>query len=378
MFNCLVILIFMSAWESYLQNDYGARTMGAGGVIPTEVVELENIPFNPAGLTGLNNLLFSIGCQRKDGEVYFFSIFSIFESDYILYETSEFLPSYIGVAFPFGKNYALSFSASIPYKKRETSSWWEETTVEHPEGTGRYLRLVETKRFYAINTSAAWMVNERLSIGMNLAWLLENYRFAIEYKENKADNESRLCSEQFGIEPSIGIQYEVDSFFTIVTNIRKGFVKGHYDQSVMDYETNHLIVIETTEEETLPLIFSFGFCAKASNKIFINFSGEFINWEGVTYKYDGDSDNPDYLRNVIRGHMGIEFRLSSAAYRIGLYTDPCPLNTLVKRDQVFLTAGAGYEFGPVRFDLAVTSSRLTNPVEKKETNIFFSTTYTRF
>ena len=373
MFNCLVILIFMSAWEYYLQNDYGARTMGSGGVIPTEVVELENIPFNPAGLTGLNNLLFSIGCQRKDGEVY-----SFFDSDEVIYETSEFLPSYIGVAFPFGKNYALSFSLSIPYKKRDADFWMEETTPEHPEGTGRYMRVIWAKRFYAINTSAAWMVNERLSIGMNLAWLLENYRCSIEYKDSEADNVSWLWSEQMGIEPSIGIQYEVNSFFTIVTNIRKGFVKGHYDQSVMDYETNHLIVIETTEEETLPLIFSFGFCAKASNKIFINFSGEFINWEGVTYKYDGDSDNPDYLRNVIRGHMGIEFRLSSAAYRIGLYTDPCPLNTLVKRDQVFLTAGAGYEFGPVRFDLAVTSSRLTNPVEKKETNIFFSTTYTRF
>ncbi len=376
MINPLFILLSISAWEYCWQNDYGARTMGAGGAIPTEIVELENANLNPAGLTGLNNLLFSIGCQKKDGVVY-----SFFEPEEVIYETSEFLPSYVGVAFPFGENYALSFSLSIPYKKRETSSWWEETTVEHPEGTGRYLRLVETKRFYAINTSAAWMMNERLSIGMNLAWLLENYRFAIEYKDSKADNDDRLCSEQFGIEPTLGIQYEVDSFFTIVTNIRKGFVKGHYNRYHIEYDTNHLIVEKTgeiPEEETLPLIFSFGFGAKASNKIFINFSGEFIGWEGVTYKYDGDSDNPDFLRNVIRRHMGIEFRLSSAAYRIGLYTDPCPLNTLVKRDQVFLTAGAGYEFGHLRFDLAVTSSRLISPQEKEGSNLFLSMTYKRF
>ncbi|MCK4329341.1 outer membrane protein transport protein [candidate division WOR-3 bacterium] len=379
MFNSLVILILISSWNSYFLNDSGARTMGLGGGLMPAINELESTSFNPAGLTQIDNLLVSIGCKLTDGEVYFWS-----EPDRILFKTSEFLPTFVGVAFPIRENSNLCISLSIPYKKRQTSDWFKETTPIHPEGTGRYYRIIESKRFYALNTSFAWKLKENLSVGIGLSWLLEQYRSSLQFRNNNTYNHDWIQSQQMGIEMILGLLYEINNSFKVGTSLRKGFVRGHYNQTYMKAKSENKLInftkqtSEMPEEETLPLMVSLGLGYQVSRRLLLNFSLEFIGWSGVSHKLNGKPDIPDYLKDVLRLHYSAEYKLSTIALRIGLYTDPYLFEADAKRDQVFLTAGLGFEFKSIILDLAATSSRLIVPSEKRENNYLLSLTYKGF
>jgi long-subunit fatty acid transport protein len=355
MLNSLVLLMLISWWESYLQNDFGARTVGSGGTSVSETNGLESIHWNPGGLTQMDSPVISVECQFTDGEMYWSGI-TCSDSQRVLFETTEFLPSFVGVGLPIRKNRFLCISLSIPYKKRETGGWSEETTTEEPSGTGRYFRGVVTKRFYALNTALAWMWGRKLSVGVNLAWLLERHRVSIQYRGSDTDNCDYLLSKQIGIEPGIGLQYKVDKSLTVGAVLKKGLVSAH------------------CKEETLPLLGSLGFGCRLHRQLFLSFSSEFINWSGVTHRFDGTLDAPDYLRNVSRSHLGIEYKLSSVALRIGCYGDPYPSDVRAK-DQVFLTGGIGFEIASVRLDFAVASSRLIKSGEREEDIFLLSLTY---
>ena len=362
MFNSLLLLFFLSTWQYYTQNDFGSRAMGFGGTIPSEIIVPEDASLNPAALAYLNNAIISMSVQGDQGEVY--------SGNKVAFETSEILPSYVGVAFPVKGKYGFSLSVSIPYNEYESTQWIEETTIQHPEGTGRFYRFIWLKRFYAFNTTMAFTIKKKLSIGINLAWLFENSRQAVKYSSGDSLNYDISLSEQFGIEPTIGIEYKINELSAVILNIKKGFTKGHYNAYNISEDK-----IEIPEEETLPLSLSFGFSARLTRNIVINNSMDYINWERVTYKYNGESNNPDYLRDVFRSHFGLEYRLSTASYRIGIYEDPSSLNTSVKRDQIFLTAGAMYYFGNFSINIALTTSRLIKSQEKKEDNIYLSLIY---
>jgi len=372
-------VVGVCSWSSYFQNDFGARTIGLGGTLPTGITELESIHLNPAGLTQIDNLLVSIGCKLTEGEVYFPS-----DPDKILFKTSEFLPTFTCVAFPIRKNYFLCISLSIPYKKRVAPDWTEETTPDSPEGTGRDFRIIDTKRFYALNTSLAWKLKKKLSVGIGLSWLLEQYTSCLQFRNNNIDNLDWKQSQQIGVEPILGLLYEINNSFTMGTSLRKGFVRGHYKLTYIEGESENDTVYfteqirEMPEEETLPMIVSSGFGYKVSRRLLLNFSLEFIGWSGVSHKLNGKSDNPDYLKDVFRLHCGGEYKLSTTAFRVGFYTDPYPFKTEAKRDQVFLTAGLGFEFKSITLDLAATSSRLIVPSEKRENNYLLSLTYKGF
>lgn len=112
--------------------------------------KIEDASLNPAALAYLNNAIISMSVQGDQGEVY--------SGNKVAFETSEISPSYVGVAFPVKGKYGFSLSVSIPYNEYESTQWIEETTIQHPEGTGRFYRFIWLKRFYAFNTTMAFTI----------------------------------------------------------------------------------------------------------------------------------------------------------------------------------------------------------------------------
>lgn len=373
--NLLVILIIGTAyWTPYFQNDFGTRAMGMGGVYT--VVQSNAVCWNPAGM--VDDKKFSISVENKivDGEAYGNN-----PEDTLLY-ISEILPSFIGFTCRI-KGVNIGISGAIPYENHQVAKWEEETTTEHPEGTGIYRRTTYNNRFYALNTAIGYAVNRKLSAGLNTAWMLKNYRYGVEYSDSEKTDE--LLQSEKGVEFTLGLQYSFNQFVKMGVVAKKGNLTGYENTKVYTMnpdETIHRSTEKNRIQETLPLVVSVGCLFNPIPGLYLAYDVSYLNWKSVSFKYEDSSDTLDYLRDVTKCHMGAEYSIiKNVALRIGVYSDPSQFITELGREQFFLTGGIGLQYRDLSLDVAVASSRIITehlPGRQpgmKGTNLYTSLSY---
>jgi long-subunit fatty acid transport protein len=311
---------------------------------------------NPAAIGDIKTLSFAGSVVYTNGKLDFSYLSPYLGEDYN-HKTSEFLPELLGIAFPLKEKISLGFLLSVPYKHSYNTSWFPFMAIEDSLFREDSLSYSSAIRFYAFNPIISYKIKENLSVSLNFAVLAKKYYVYVYY--NTPDS---ICNEiygnYYGIEPNLGIQYQLNEASRIDASIKKGFVQGK--------ETG------TYYKEILPLIASLGTEINITPQLTINNAIEFIQWKSESFYVDGEKEElSEEIRNVFRIYLGGEYKIKSKyTLRIGIYNDPNPSSSSqTKREQIFLTGGIGVEFGKLKINFAASSSSLA-PTGEKETNNF--------
>ncbi|OYD14214.1 hypothetical protein CH333_08745 [candidate division WOR-3 bacterium JGI_Cruoil_03_44_89] len=348
-----------SNWSFYNRNDIGAKAIGMGGSFVGIADDPTAVYWNPAGLVQINKLTVLAAAEISEGEVFY--TWERKTTPNLLYETSHYFPSYIGFVIPTEKT-VWCISEYIPYDLYAIVRDMEETTPEHPEGTGNKFDTMDYTRFYTTTVSMAYKMNPYVSVGINLNYFFKRDGIITDYKKGK--DRSYITESGHGFGGDIGILCKPHE------NLGVGFVMKYNLLPIKG------IIGGTKVEETLPLFIGAGISARVLPKILLNADINFTKWSGISFKWGEESANPEYVRDIFQQRIGLEYLMrDNLALRIGLYNEPSPLTTGVRRDQIFLTGGMGLVYKHFELNLALASSRLINPKDKKETNLIFSLTY---
>jgi len=357
-----------------LQNDFGAITAGLGGASLCFNGEIEHSSYNPATIVNITKLNYSIGFQYTKGELYS----RILGDTTPWFTESEVMPYLLGFAFPLNEFFSTGITTTIPYRMEHISDWMEERTSQHPTGTGKYFRYIESKRVHSINGIIGWKVNDNLSLGINLPFIYERYKLGFEYRDNSRDNRI-TTGNLFGLEPCFGIKFSPKDYIVMGMSFKKGFLKGGYIATYTNYDSVVSYQVNINEEETLPFTIYGGLIFQISRNLTLNSSVEFIRWSGISFSTEEDYNYYERYdpHDSWKLHYGIEYILNPTyTLRSGFYIDPYPYHADYSDwDQLFLTAGVGVFLRRFEINMSTVTSNLIDVNLKKETQIFFSLTY---
>ncbi len=344
--------------QDYDINDFPNTTIASGNI--------EYACWNPAAISNINTLSFAGSGVYTNGNLDFSYLSPYLGEDYH-HKTSEILPELLGVAFPLKEKFSLGFLFSTPYKHSYNTSWLSAIRIVDDSLITDSISSSSGLRFYAFNPIISYKIKENLSVGLNFAVLAKKYD-AYAYYNTPDSIFNEIHGNYYGIEPNLGIQYQLNEKSRINTSIKKGFVQGTETWIDEDYSI----------KEILPLIASLGTEINITPQLTISNAIEFILWKGESfYVNDEKVELSDYRRNVFRIHHGCEYKIKSKyALRLGIYNDPnSSSNSQTKREQIFLTGGLGVEFGRLKINLAASSSSLTKTGEKETNNFHLSIAY---
>ena len=354
----------------YQPNDVGGYSLGIGGAPIGLYNSVECGLYNPAAFAGAEKLNVFAGYKFTKGELSF--VGSPQDTASINYA----FPDYLGVASPFGTDFFLSISLSVPYMSAQQDSLIVTVVDSSALGGYRFVsgEISDVTRFYSLNPSIGKNINDKLSVGLNMAvfWMRTSASFKSEDSEYSA---SSYTLDKYGIEPCLGLQYILNDFFSFGALIKKGFGKA--------YKENRNGVVSSVEsDEGLPLVLGLGLGINLHDKIYLNVSGEYMHW---TLAYSGELWDSDDFRNIIRLHLGGQYRFNdNLSFSAGFYTNPYPIKFIAfapfdeeSYDQMFLTGGIGLNFGRIALNLSAASSALirNNPSLREENCFNLSLSY---
>ncbi len=354
----------------YQSNDIGGYSLGIGGAPVGLYNNIECGLYNPAAFAGAEKFNVFAGYKLTKGKMSFVGIPQDTAS------TDYAFPDYLGVAFPFKKDLFMSMSLSVPYMVAQQDS----STVTVPDSSTpdgfRSIPAEESDaiRFYSLNPTIAKKINGKFSVGLNIAvfWM----RSSSSFKTADTVYSGYYYSlDKYGIEPSLGLQYKANDIFSFGALIKKGFGKA--------YKENHSGTVSSAESgEGLPLVLGFGTGINIRNRIYMNLSGEYMHWK---LAYSGEAWDSDNFRNIIRIHLGGQYKLNDClSISAGFYTNPAPITFVTSPtfgedsyDQVFLTGGLGLDFGRIVLNLSASSSTLIKkePSLREENHFNLSVSY---
>jgi opacity protein-like surface antigen len=369
----LLLSLFVFGYSNYYQNDVGGSSLGMGGTPIGLSNSIECGLYNPAAFASVGKLNVFTGYKLTRGE----KRDSIMIEDLLFEDTLKLdyaFPDYLGIALPFGNDFFFSISLSVPYRSAiKDSMMFAIVDPSEPSGFREFSgEDIRSERFYSLNTTVGHLFKDRLSVGVNLNvfWKHSNRSLV---SGDTAFNDVTNTIDKFGIEPCLGLQYKASDFLSLGFLVKKGFgeaYKENVDGAVSSIES----------DEGLPLVLGLGAGINLKDKIYINLSGEYIRW---TLAYDEDYLNSDDYRNVVRLHLGAQYKFNDLlSMSAGFYTYPYPmkLSSLYEPDsydQMFLTGGIGLDFGRIVLNISAASSALikSEPSLREENHFNFSLSY---
>ncbi|MEJ2568267.1 MAG: hypothetical protein P8Z50_05270 [candidate division WOR-3 bacterium] len=354
----------------YQPNDVGGYSLGMGGSPIGLYNSVECGLYNPAAFTGTEKLNVFAGYKLIKGEMPSVSWSEdTFSLDYAF-------PDYLGIALPFGKDFFFGLSLSVPYMAAQQYSL-AGTIVDPsvPEGFRELSVEISNKiRFYSLNPSIGKKINDKFSVGLNMAAFWMRSSSSVEAADSGYSGSSYTL-DKYGIEPCLGLQYKANDIFSFGFLIKKGLGKAYR-------ENNDGLVSTVESDEGLPLVISLGSGIKLQDKIYINVSGEYMRW---TLAYSGEEWGSNDFRNIIRLHLGGQYRFNDyLAFSAGFYTDPHPIKFIAfspfdegSYDQLFVTGGIELDFGKIALNLSAASSALikNDPSLREENRFNLSLSY---
>ncbi len=333
----------------YQQNDLGGYSLGIGGAPIALNSSVECGLYNPAAFVGTEKPKIFTGYKLTKGEM------STVGSPEDTFRLDYSFPDYLGVAFPFGKDFFFGLSLSVPYRSaRKDTMTFAVVDTSEPAGfrllPGEHIVL---ERFYFLNTAAGKIINNRLSVGVSVGvfWNLSSEAYV-------ADPDVYIDAytmAKYGIEPCLGLRYKASDIFSFGFLIKKGFGEA-YRETIYESESPSV-----ESDESLPLVLGFGTGINLKDKIYLNVSGEYMLW---TLAYSGEYGRSYNYRNILRLHLGVQYRFNDLlSLSAGFYTEPSPINIPSfydpgSYDQMFLTGGVGLDFGRVALNLSAASGAL--------------------
>lgn len=366
----LLLYLFVFGYGYYYQNDMGGSSLGVGGAPIGFNNTVECGLSNPAAFKGMEKLIFFAGYKLTRGEF----------SHVVWGDTSRLdyaFPDYLGIALPFGGNFFLGVSLSVPYRSVEKEVF--EGTVfdeDDPRGFREVsVEQVDLERFYFLNATIGKEIGERISIGLNMGIFLNRYRTSQESNDPEYSNNWFATIDKYGIEPCLGLQYMASDMLSFGFLVKKGFAEAH-KLSLSFFDTTYAI----ESDEGLPLVMGLGTGIKLKDKLSLNASAEYVHW---TLAYCEDHLYSDDYRDVIRLHLGGQYKFNDfLSLSAGFYTEPSPINITSgydpgSYDQIFLTGGVGLDFGRVAVNFSAASSALikTDPALREENHFNLSLVY---
>jgi hypothetical protein len=363
----LFLSLFFLGYGYYYQNDMGGSSLGIGGAPIGLNNSVECGLYNPAAFERVEKLNLFAGYKLTRGDFSYVVVpDDTSRSDYAF-------PDYLGVALPFGSDFFLGISLSVPYRAVEknlvTFTRIDESDPRgFVESPGAY---IQSERFYFLNTAVGKAINDRFSVGLNMGMFWNRYRVSQEADDPGFDN-AFFTIDKYGIEPCLGLTFKASDMLNFGLIVKKGFAEA-YRRSLPD--TTYAI----ESDEGLPLVIGFGTGINLRDKLYLNASAEYVHW---TLAYCEDHLYSDDYRNVIRLHLGAQYRLNDLLFlSTGFYTDPSPINFVTpytgSHDQIFLTGGIGLDFGRVALNLSAASSALIkmDPSLREENHFNLSVVY---
>lgn len=290
-----------------------------------------------------------------------------------LLNTGGFSPSLTGFTISLNERINIGLSYSLPYKMEQHTDWMEETSSEEPYGTGRYYRGIECKKIHSINGGTGVNINDKLSLGLNLSFLIINYKEGTEWKDENEDITSRMF---YGVQPAVGFQYKINQDVTTGITIRKGYADGDYKE-IFEIQNGDTIGRFYSEDKTLPLFVSMGLNFQVNERLKILSSLDYTEWDGVSYQSSETVENPENADDVIRVHGGTEFKINKAfSTYLGVNFTPYQYGTAESDcDQIFISTGLGYNSKNIKTVLSISSSYILFPSLKKENKLYLTLTY---
>ncbi|MEJ2307173.1 MAG: hypothetical protein P8Y30_06485 [candidate division WOR-3 bacterium] len=361
---CFFSLLVLVCGYYYQPSDLGGYSLGVGGAPIGLDNSVECGLYNPAAFTNAESLNVFAGYKLRKGTLSFVGAPQDTASmDYAF-------PDYFGVAFPFGTGFFLNASFSVPYMAAQQDSLTVTVVDSSAPGGYRFFpaEISNVTRFYSLNPAIGKNINGKLSVGLKMAvfWMRTSSSFESEDPDYNASN---YTLDKYGIEPCLGLQYEANDIFSFGALIKRGFGKAYKENS--DGE-----VSSVESDEGLPLLLGFGTGINIKDKIYFNLSGEYIHWK---LAYSGELWNSDDFRNVIRIHIGGQYKPNDLlSFSAGFYTEPYPIKFIAfapfdeeSYDQMFLTGGIGLDFGRVALNLSAASSAfIKRDPSLREENLF--------
>jgi long-subunit fatty acid transport protein len=361
------LFIFVSGYY-YQQNDVGGYSLGVGGAPIGLNNNVECGLYNPAAFASNEKMKIFTGCKLRKGEM----VSVAWPEDTFLMDYN--FPDYLGVSFPFGKDFFCGLSLSVPYMYA-SQGLFEGTVVDSsvPEGYREVLFDIEDAiRFYTLNPAIGKTINDKFSVGLNIALFWMRLSSSFESGDYEYGSSSYTL-DKYGIEPCLGLQYKANDIFSFGFLIKKGFgeaYKENYDGSVSSIESG----------ESLPLVVGLGTGTNLKDRVYINLSAEYLQWT-LAYS-EGYMESDDY-RNIIRLHLGGLYRFNDVlSISAGFYTEPAPINSIStfgpdSWDQMFLSGGIGLDFGRIALNLGAASSALIkkDPSFREENHLNISLVY---
>ena len=355
------LFLFVSGYY-YQQNDVGGYSLGVGGAPIGMNNSVECGLYNPAAFSGVEKMNVFSGCKVTKGEMSPIPMpDDISRLDYAF-------PDYLGVALPVGGGYFLSITLSVPYKfaNRDSMSFTAIDTSGVITVSGEY---VESEKFYFLNPAVGKVINDKISVGLNMGLFWQRSSAYIVADGTEYDGYFSHI-DKYGIEPCLGLQYRASDIFSFGFLIKKGFGEA--------YKRNSNGTVSSIEaDEGLPLIVGLGSEISLQDKIYLNASAEYMHW---TLAY---SDGYWDYRNIIRLHLGGQYKLNDLlSLSTGFYTEPSPVKIGPEFDpdswdQIFLTGGVGLDFGRVALNFSAASSALIkiDPSLREENHFNLSLSY---
>ncbi len=365
----LFLSLFVFGYSYYYQNDMGGSSLGMGGAPIGLNNSVECGLYNPAAFMSAEKLNVFAGFKVTKGEAQYPHLWEPMDIGNLNYA----FPDYLGVVFPFGKDFFFGLSLSVPYRSVLKYPMTFTRVDESPEGFREFPgEIVWSERFYSLNTMVGHLFKDRLSVGVNLAVFWKRSSMS-DVAEDPEFNNSTTAMDKYGLEPCLGLQYKASELLTFGFLIKKGFGEAYRENA---YGTVNSI----ESDEGLPLVLGFGTGINLKDKVSLDVSGEYTYW-ALAYS-EGELDSDDY-RNIIRLHLGGQYRFNDLlSLSTGFYTEPSPIKIGSSYDpdsydQVFLTGGIGLDFGRVALNLSAASSALIkkDPSLREENHFNFSLSY---
>ena len=367
----LFFSLFFFGYTAYSQNDFGGSSLGVGGAPVGLNNSVECGLYNPAGFIGVEKLNVFAGFNVTKGEAQYPHIsepMDIANLNYIF-------PDYLGIVFPFRKDFFFGFSLSMPYRLSRTSPLFFTAVDTSPQGyqeiPGDY---TESEKFYFLNPSVGKVINDRFSVGLNMGMFWKNSRSVDDFDDSTGYEDISLSMDKYGVEPCLGLQYKASDILSLGFIIKKGFGKAYR-------ETFYGVASSIESDESLPLVVGFGTGINLKDRVYINLSAEYLQW---TLAYSEGYVESDEYRNVVRVHLGGQYRINDLlSLSAGFYNEPyqMKLSPLAYHsdsyDQIFLSGGVGLDFGRVALNLGAASSALIkkDPSFREENHLNVSLVY---
>lgn len=293
---------------------------GSGMALPSDSF-INNL--NPAslGFMNQNHFLFDVGGK---------SIFSTYESNAVKESRNTMQFTHLAFAFPVSKKAAVSVALQ-PY----SSASYKISDLSLPilDSNSYYnLDVARSGGLNDVDVSFGYKVTPKLALGATGTFLfgstIENREYTIATSISTIDKESFYN----GIRGSVGVQYKIDSTFTIAGTFKlPAKIRASKIQSVSSQNTTGSIVVETdvnsdTDDYYLPSEIGVGLSKTFNHKLTMTFDYERSLWkDSKQSELYGDFVNQDRLA------LGFSYKKGTRSYNYF--------------DQIKYAAGINYNSG---------------------------------